>query len=83
MTREELKTLSEEDFLKHAKTMKQTKVYDAVIFGFLIGVAIYSVYKNGISFFTLLPLIYLPIAGKNNRHRKEVAEELNQRNLTL
>lgn len=60
---------------------KSTKIYDAVIIGVLIGIAIYSSVKNGFGLLTFLPLIYLPIAGKNKKKANELEKLLHERNL--
>lgn len=81
MNQKELSALSDAELLQEAKKMKPTKIYDAVIFGFLIGVAIYSTVNNGFGLLTFLPLVYLPIAGRNNAKRSALEKLLNERNL--
>lgn len=76
-----LAQLTEEELLKKAKKMKSTKLYDAVIFGFLVGIAIYSSVKNGFGLLTFLPLAYLPIAGKNRANSKELESLLKEKGL--
>lgn len=83
MEKKKLSELTDEELLKEAKRMKPTKMYDTVIFGFLIGVAIYSSVKNGIGLLTFLPIIYLPVANKNNAKRKELENLLKERDLEL
>lgn len=61
--------------------MKPTNLYDAVIFGFLVGIAIYSSVKNGFGLLTFLPLVYVPIAAKNKAKNKELANLLKERDL--
>ncbi len=73
--------LTDEELLKAAKTMKPTKMYDAAIFGFLVGVAIYSTVKNGFGLLTFLPLIYLPVAGRNKKKRDELEKAMQERGL--
>jgi len=73
--------LSDEELLQEVKRMKATKLYDPVIFGVLIGIAIYSTVKNGLGLLTFLPLVYLPIAAKNKLKIKELAKLLKERNL--
>ena len=81
MLQEDLSTLTDEQLLKHAKLMKKTKIYDAVIVGFLAGVAIYSTVNNGFGLLTFLPLVYIPIAGRNNKKRTAVEAVLKERGL--
>jgi len=73
--------LTNEELLQEVKRMKATKLYDPVIFGVLIGIAIYSTVKNGLGLLTFLPLVYLPIAAKNKLKIKELAKLLKERNL--
>lgn len=76
-----LTALTDEELLKLAKTMKSTRLFDAFSIGLLIGIAIYSSVKNGFGFLTFLPLLYLPIAKRNNTKRKAINDLLNERNL--
>lgn len=72
---------TDEELLKKAKTLKSTKIYDAVIIGFLAGIAIYSTVRNGFGLLSFLPLIYLPIAAKNKTKNKDLENLLNERGL--
>ncbi|MCA1764066.1 MAG: FUSC family protein [Cryomorphaceae bacterium] len=81
MNPKELEELSDEELLAAWKTAKSMKGYDAVIFGVLIGIAIYSVVKNGFGLLTFLPLIYLPVAGRNNKKFRELDNLLKGREL--
>lgn len=75
--------LTDEELLQLAKKIKQTKVYDSLIVGVLIGIAIYGAAKNGLGLLTLIPLFYLPIAKLNAERRKAVQKVLEDRNLKL
>ncbi len=55
-----LAELTDEELLLEAKKNKPTMLYDTVIVGFLIGIAIYSSVKNGFGLLTFLPLVYTP-----------------------
>ena len=79
--KQKLTELSDEELLQEAKKMKSAKVYDAVIFGILIGIAIYSSIKNGFGLLTFLPLVYAPIAVKNKTKNRELEKLLKERNL--
>ena len=81
MDQEELNTLSDKDLLKQVKRNRTYKTYDSVIFGFLVGVAIYSIVKNGFGLLTFLPLVYLPIAGKNRKRYNAMKNELVNRGI--
>ncbi|WPR76210.1 FUSC family protein [Algoriphagus sp. NG3] len=76
-----LAALTDEELLAEAKKSKTTKIYDAVIFGVLIGIAIYSTVSNGFGLLTFLPVIYLPIAAKNKLRKSELEKVLQERNL--
>ena len=81
MNQSNLATLTDQELLAKAKKGKTTKIYDAVIFGLLIGISIYSTVKNGFGLLTFLPLAYLPIAAKNKIKNSELEKLLNKRNL--
>ncbi len=81
MEQKKLAELTDEELLKAAKKIKPTNLYDALIFGFLAGIAIYSSVKNGVGLLTFLPLVYLPIAAKNKKKHKVLEKLLKKRNL--
>lgn len=81
MNTNELSDLSDDDLLKQAKFYKKTKIYDAVIFGFLIGVSIYSIINTGFGILTFLPLVYLPIANRNYNYRAKLKKFVEERGL--
>ena len=68
-------SLNDKDLLKGLRKNKSYKIYDAVIVGFLIGVASYSTVANGFGLLTFLPLLYLPV-DKKNRDRYPAAEKI-------
>jgi membrane protein YdbS with pleckstrin-like domain len=57
MKNEEVKESSNKELLELAKQKKTTAVINALLIGFLIGIIIYGVAKNNLSFFVLIPLI--------------------------
>lgn len=79
MEQKELEQLSKDELLEEAKRLKSTKTYDAVIIGLLIGISIYSSVTNGFGLLTFLPLVYIPIAGRNNAKRQAVKELLTEK----
>jgi len=81
MEQKKLSELTNEELVQEAKNMKPTKLYDAVIFGLLIGIAIYSSVANGFGLLTFLPLVYLPIAARNRTKIKALEKLLTERNL--
>ncbi len=76
-----LSELTDQELLLEAKKSKPTDLYDPVIFGILIGIAIYSTVNNGLGLLTFLPLVYIPIAAKNKIKNKELVKLLKERNL--
>lgn len=81
MKQKELAELTNEELLQEAKKIKSSNIFDAAIFGFLIGVAVYSAVKNGFGLLTFLPLIYIPIAAKNKIRNKELEKLVKERGL--
>lgn len=79
--KQKLEELSDQELLQEVKKAKTTYLYDAVIFGFLVGIAIYSSVKNGFGLLTFLPLVYLPIAAKNKIKQKEMQKLLKEKGL--
>jgi hypothetical protein len=75
--------LSDEELLREVKKMKSYKLYDSLIIGFLIGISIYSIIKNGFGLLTFLPLIYMPVAARNNKKRTALNGQLEERGLDL
>lgn len=77
-----IEELNDEALLRQSEKMRSTKLYDSTIIGFLVGVAIYSTFTNGFGLLTFLPLVYLPIAGKNQKKRSDLKNQLADRGLT-
>lgn len=77
--------LSDQELLKKLKNVKTYKLIDAVLIGVGIGAVIYSAIKNGFTFFTFFPLLFVFIITKSlTKHKiseKEIQRELNSRNL--
>lgn len=81
MKQRALAELTDEELLQEAKKIKSTKIYDALIFGILIGIALYSSVKNGFGLLTFLPFVYVPMVVKNNSKNRELEKLLKERNL--
>ena len=81
MKQKDLEKLTNEELLQEAKKIRSTNIFDAVAIGFLIGIAIFSVVKNGFGLLTFLPLVYIPIAVKNKTKNKALENLLRERNL--
>ena len=66
------------------KRMKRGETYSAAIIGFLIGVMVYGVSKNGFGFiYIAFPIILILGVMKNGQskreHRKAIQEEISNR----
>lgn len=81
MKQKELTELTNDELLHEARKIKSGKLMDAVIFGFLIGVSVYSVVRNGFGLLTFLPLVYIPIAARNRIRNKEIDRLVTERGL--
>lgn len=74
--------LTDQELLEKNKKVRSGKIINAVLLGAMIGVAIYSTFKNGIGIFTLLPLVFVAFAVKAwKKDNRELEEELKSRNL--
>ncbi|MDF0706454.1 MAG: FUSC family protein [Bacteroidota bacterium] len=82
MEEKPLTELTDQELLLKANKHKSYKTYDALVVGLLIGIAIYSTVKNGFDLLTFLPLIYIPIAGKNKKTREKLDQLIKERNLS-
>jgi hypothetical protein len=76
-----LSELTDQELLQEAKRSRPTNIYDAVFFGILIGIAIYSTVNHGLGILTFLPIVYIPIASKNMIKNNELKKLLKERNL--
>jgi len=56
MKTEKVKESSDKELLELEKQKKSTTLINAFLVGFLIGIIIYGVVKNNLSFFVLIPL---------------------------
>lgn len=81
MTEKELSQLTDAELLQLAKKSKSIYTFDALIFGVLIGIAVFSTVKNGFGLFTFLPLVYIPVAARNKAKNKAVDDLLKERGL--
>ena len=77
MNREESTHLSDERSLAKAKKDKSDAIMNAAFIGFVIGILVFSIAKNGLGFFTLIPLYFLYIAFKkrNVKTTEKLTEE--------
>lgn len=81
MKQTELTELTNDELLHEQKKMKKSKIVNAFIIGLFIGIAVYSTVKKGLGFFTFFPLFFAYIIFNNRKKMKELAKELQSRNL--
>ncbi len=81
MPQEDLSALTNEELLEKAKKMKSTTIINALLIGFMVGVIIYSVVKNTLGFFTLIPLFIVYKLVNNSKKDNELKRLLKERNL--
>lgn len=64
--------------------MKSASITSALLIGIMVGVIIWSVAKNNVGFFTLVPLFFiykLVNNSKNDENNKALKKLLKERNL--
>ena len=83
MSPEELNQLTDKELLAEAKKRKSNKVTNSFLFGFLIGIIIYSIVKNSWGILTLIPLYFLYQLINNSKVNKALDQELKIRNLSI
>ncbi len=74
-------SLSDQELKEALEKAKKTAIYDALFIGLLIGIAAYSTFSNGLGLLTFLPIVYLPIAGKNKKKRTELENKIKEREI--
>ncbi len=78
---EDYKNLTDEELLAKAREIKKSKSRDRFIVGFLVGIAIVSTIKDGISIYTFIPGIYAPFVSRNQKKRQHIKNLLEERGL--
>lgn len=81
MTQEELSKLTDQELLEEAKKMKSLSITNAVLIGFMIGIIIYSIVKNSVGLFTLIPLFFAYKMLNNAKNHDNLKKILKERNL--
>jgi hypothetical protein len=84
MTQQELSQLTDIELLVETKKMKSAETLSAVLIGFMIGIIIFSIWKNSIGLFTLIPLYFIFRVfhnPKNNERNKVLKAVLQERGL--
>lgn len=82
MEQKKLADLTDHELLQEAKKHKLASITNAVLIGSLIGVVFYSIAKNSLGFFTLIPLFIIYKLINNSKYaNKELENILKERNL--
>lgn len=82
MKQKELSGLTDQELLDEAKKMKSTSITNALLIGFLIGIVFYSIVKNSLGFFILIPLFFVYKLINNSKcNNIELENLLKERNL--
>jgi hypothetical protein len=82
MKQKELSGLTDQELLDEAKKMKSTSITNAFLIGFLIGIVFYSIVKNSLGFFILIPLFFVYKLINNSKcNNIELENLLKERNL--
>ena len=69
MKQKELPELTDQELLDKTKKMKSTSIINATLIGFMIGIIIYSIMKNSVGFFTLIPLFFVFKLINNSKNK--------------
>ena len=59
-----------DELVQGQKKVDSNSIYNAIIIGFLIGIAIYSTVKHGLGFFTFFPLFFVYLLIKRRKTNK-------------
>ncbi|MBE8714468.1 hypothetical protein [Sphingobacterium hungaricum] len=78
----QLTELSDDELLQQKKKLKSEKISNAVILGFMVGVAVFSTWRNGFGLFTFFPLLFVPFALNHTKKVSALEAELRARNLS-
>jgi hypothetical protein len=82
MKQKKLTELTDQELLQEAKKMKSTSITNGFLIGFLIGIVFYSIVKNGLGLFTLIPLFFVYKLINNSKYdNNELENLLKERNL--
>ena len=82
MKGKQLSELTDQELLQEAKKMKSASITNAIFIGFLVGIVFFSIVKNSIGFFTLIPLFLAYKLINNPKYNtKELENLLKERNL--
>ena len=81
MEQKRLVALTDEQLLVEAKKTQLSPLTKALFIGFLIGIVMYSVVKNGFGFFLVFPLFFAYKLVKNSQKHTSLEAKLKSREL--
>jgi hypothetical protein len=73
--------LSDQELLAEVAAVKPSPIANALLVGFLIGILIFSIWKNSLGFLTLIPLFFIFRLINQSKRKQELEAELKTRNL--
>lgn len=74
-----LSEFTDEELIQEEKKQKKDSIYHALGIGFMVGVAVYSVVKNGFSFVTIAIIGFVVFIVSKKPNDKAVKEEIELR----
>lgn len=77
MKNKNLNQLHNNELFKQLKKIKNYKLINAVMIGFIIGILFYGTVKNRLGTHTILPLLLLGGAAKTYKNNRRAEEEIN------
>lgn len=81
MKQKDLSELTDRELSEEAKKIKASPILNALFIGFLIGIVVYSLVKNSLGLFTLIPLFFIYKLLRDSKRNKELERLLKERNL--
>jgi Ca2+-dependent lipid-binding protein len=78
-SQKKLSEFTDEELVQEAKKKKKDSIYHALGIGFMVGVAFYSVVKNGLSFVTFAIIAFVVFIISKKPNDKAVQEEIKSR----
>ena len=81
MDQKNLSELTDQELLVEAKKMKSASIVNATLIGVMIGIVVWSILKNTVGLFTLIPLFLAFKVFHKPKKYEELKRVLKERNL--
>ncbi|MGB0494972.1 MAG: FUSC family protein [Kangiellaceae bacterium] len=81
MNDKELSEMTDKELLDEMKQRKSVSITRALLIGFMIGIVVFSVLKNTLGLFTLIPLFFIFKLVNHSKDDEELERLLKERNL--